>query len=323
MKRSIVILFFLISQLSFAQISKNGLVAYYKFSGNTKDSSGNSNDGINFGATPTTDRFGTSNSAYRFDGVSNYILVPRSASIEPTQAVSLGAWIYAESNNAQWIPILDKRWNTTNDPWSSYGMYATSGNTPAPFTNKYFNGFSNGIAGTGKNCVSTSSIASNGWVFLVSTYDGANLKFYVNGVLESTVAMTGSIGYSSMDMYIANNSEGTQWFKGAIDDITIHNRAISQNEITNMYNNTTTSIPTFTKIQEDISVYPNPFENFITIGNISNSNDLFSAEIFDLAGKLILSSDENKISTESLPKGFYFLTVKTNNKTITTKIQKN
>ena len=323
MKKSIIILTLLISQLSFAQISKNGLVAYYKFSGNTQDSSGNSNDGINFGATPTTDRFGNGNSAYRFDGVSNYMLIPRSTTLEPTQAVSLCAWIYAESNNSQWLPILDKRWNTTNDPWSSYGMYTTSGNTPAPFTNRYFNGFSNGIAGTGKNCVSTSSAATNSWVFLVSTYDGANIKLYVNGVLESTVAMTGALGYSSMDMYIANNSEGTQWFKGAIDDITIYNRAISQNEITNMYNNTTTSIPTLTKSQDEISVYPNPFENFITIGNITTSNNLFSAELYDLAGKLILRSNENKISTELLPNGFYFLTVKTENKTFTTKIRKN
>ena len=126
-----------------------------------------------------------------------------------------------------------------------------------------------------------------------------------------------------MDLYIANNTEGTQWFKGAIDDITIYNRAISQNEITNMYNNTTTSIPTLTKSQEEISVYPNPFENLITIGNLSNTNSVYSAEIFDLAGKLILSSNENKISTEMLPKGFYFLTVKTDSKTITTKIQKN
>jgi hypothetical protein len=50
-----------------------GLVAYYPFSGNAGDSSGNGNHGIVNGATLTTDRFGNENSAYSFDGSNSVI----------------------------------------------------------------------------------------------------------------------------------------------------------------------------------------------------------------------------------------------------------
>ncbi|MGA9778350.1 MAG: hypothetical protein ACLPRE_04365 [Limisphaerales bacterium] len=41
----------------------NGLLAYYPFNGNANDASGNGNNGVVYGATLTTDRFGMSNSA--------------------------------------------------------------------------------------------------------------------------------------------------------------------------------------------------------------------------------------------------------------------
>ena len=45
----------------------NGLVAYYSFSGNANDASGNGDNGTNYGAVLTQDRFGLPNSAYSFD----------------------------------------------------------------------------------------------------------------------------------------------------------------------------------------------------------------------------------------------------------------
>jgi hypothetical protein len=47
-------------------IPTNGLVAYWPFSGNANDLSGNANNGTVSGATLTTDRFGNTNSAYSF-----------------------------------------------------------------------------------------------------------------------------------------------------------------------------------------------------------------------------------------------------------------
>ncbi|MBL8028703.1 MAG: immunoglobulin domain-containing protein, partial [Fibrobacteres bacterium] len=50
-----------------------GLIAYYPFTGNANDSSGNNHNGIVSGASLISDRFGNANNAYDFDGVNNHI----------------------------------------------------------------------------------------------------------------------------------------------------------------------------------------------------------------------------------------------------------
>src|SRR5579862_7873648 len=53
----------------------NGLVAYYPFSENANDASGNSHNGTVNGAVLTTDRFGQTGQAYQFNGVNAFISV--------------------------------------------------------------------------------------------------------------------------------------------------------------------------------------------------------------------------------------------------------
>jgi len=55
-------------------IPTRGLQAYWAFSGNADDASGNKHHGIVFGPTLVKDRFGNSNSAYEFSGNQNLIL---------------------------------------------------------------------------------------------------------------------------------------------------------------------------------------------------------------------------------------------------------
>jgi hypothetical protein len=50
-----------------------GLVRNYPFNGNANDVSPNLSHGTVYGATLTTDRFGNPNSAYSFNGISDYI----------------------------------------------------------------------------------------------------------------------------------------------------------------------------------------------------------------------------------------------------------
>ncbi|MBL7987062.1 MAG: hypothetical protein JNJ94_03260, partial [Chlorobi bacterium] len=50
------------------------MAAFYPFSGNANDASGNGHHGtVNGGATLVPDRFGNAQSAYYFDGVNDYI----------------------------------------------------------------------------------------------------------------------------------------------------------------------------------------------------------------------------------------------------------
>jgi hypothetical protein len=52
------------------------LLAYYPFNGSATDGSENGNNGTVYGATLTSDRFGNPDSAYNFNGTSDYISFP-------------------------------------------------------------------------------------------------------------------------------------------------------------------------------------------------------------------------------------------------------
>ena len=92
----------------------DGLMAYYPFTGNANDSSGNENHGTVNGATLTTDRLGNANSAYSFDGEDDYIKVPNSQSIDVAgNTISIAAWAYCTGSVSSGY-IVDKYRNIYN-----------------------------------------------------------------------------------------------------------------------------------------------------------------------------------------------------------------
>ena len=93
MRQALFLLLF-IPNFLLAQVNLNqGLVAYYPFSGNANDASGNNNNPVFNNATLAADRLGNPNSAYSFNGVDNYIRIPNSPSLNPTNQISICAWV--------------------------------------------------------------------------------------------------------------------------------------------------------------------------------------------------------------------------------------
>jgi hypothetical protein len=73
----------------------NGLVGWWPFNGNANDESGNGNNGVlQNGVLFSSDRNSNATSACDFDGVNDQIFVNHSASISPTQNVTVSAWIF-------------------------------------------------------------------------------------------------------------------------------------------------------------------------------------------------------------------------------------
>jgi hypothetical protein len=78
----------------------------------------------------------------------------------------------------------------------------------------------------------TATVARNVWTHLATTYDGANQRFYVNGVLVGTTPGTGSIVVSNGAIRIGGNASSTgEFFQGLIDEVRVYNRALSAAEI--------------------------------------------------------------------------------------------
>ena len=86
-------------------VPANGLVGWWPFNGNANDESGNGNNGTVSGATLTTDRFGLSNGAYSFDGISNKINVAHNSAFDFTE-FTISCWALSDGQNIN-LPGVD------------------------------------------------------------------------------------------------------------------------------------------------------------------------------------------------------------------------
>ncbi|MCK9369102.1 hypothetical protein M0R04_04040 [Candidatus Dojkabacteria bacterium] len=166
--------------------------------------------------------------ALMLDGTDDSVLVTDNASIKPTSAITTEAWVNPNKTGSS--VILDKRYDTTADPWNSYVLDITS-------TNQWDFCISNGTAGS-QSCVTSAEIVQLGvWSHIVGTYDGSNIRLYVNGKQVSSTAKTGSIGYSTIGLYFGQNgySGYPQYFGGGIDSTRIYSRALTAAEVLSNY----------------------------------------------------------------------------------------
>lgn len=65
-------------------------------------------------------------------------------------------------------------------------------------------------------------------------YDGSTLKIYRNGSLLRSGSVTGSITHTTNQLYIGSYDGGTR-FTGKVDDVRIYNRALSAQEVQQLY----------------------------------------------------------------------------------------
>ena len=186
-------------------------------SGNTaNDTSTAKNNGTISGAVSSTGgKFGR---ALSFDGVNDKVDVPDAASLDLTTGMTLEAWVKPTSNVGWRTAILKER--GTND--LVYALYTSNGSKPRT---ENFTSVENTAAGT-------AALPLNAWSYLASTYDGTNLRFYLNGVLVTTKASSGAMPNTANPLRIGGNAIWGEYFAGLIDEVRVYNRALSPTEIT-------------------------------------------------------------------------------------------
>ena len=202
----------------------NGLVAYYPFNGNVNDASGNGNNGTVFGATLTTDRFGNPNSAYYFNGSTDYITAPLTSTVfngDFTASVWFNA--YDSVNSAT---LLHEQQQAFDE--------GISGNILNTFADPgYYD-----PEGRDWYLLDNSPIPTNSYCQVVVTKSGTNTTMYLNSLVVATspvgtnALLAGSfltIGRADVSVYPQSA------FHGVIDDIRIYNVALSSNQVSQLY----------------------------------------------------------------------------------------
>jgi hypothetical protein len=207
-------------------VPTDGLVGWWPFNGNANDESGNGNNGTTMnGVALTADRFGNPNSAFSFDGVDDYIEIPIIANSNFIGSFTVAYWMnYDNNNSSTWTyryPIFKGTAGLNNDFNSRLNP-----------SNKSEFSIYNGSIGSFLTSIDPLSEFTD--YFIVNVYDGSNMNTYINGLNDVTLISPFSPYITSTPVYVGN-AQNLGFFLGDIDDIGIWNRALTEQEITDLY----------------------------------------------------------------------------------------
>jgi len=176
----------------------------------TSDESGNGYVGVINGATWIT---GISGNALEFDGLNDYLFINDTDILNSVNAVTIACWIKVQ------VPSPLRYFVITN----GFGLFQ-DGNYSGlaihvPLTNN-----AKGL------------IMSIEWVQITGTFDGTDIKFYIDGVLMETKNWPGTMSLGLLLFVIGffNN----EYWEGAIDEVCVWNRALNAAEVESHYANT-------------------------------------------------------------------------------------
>lgn len=203
------------------QIKVDELTASYPFSGNAIDETGNGYDGTVNGATLTTDRFGSPNSAYSFDGNDDI----RIGDHFEFQQFSFSAWINT-SSSGQFEKILSKTREGTGYENKQIKFMKTDNDQLRLAIYD-----SNNLA----QATSSSKINTGSWLHCVGIFDKGTVSVYVDGILEESISSTVAMQDGTLDFMIGNDADNASPWKGIIDDVKIFNYVIPESKISELY----------------------------------------------------------------------------------------
>ena len=211
------------------------LVAYYPFTGNAIDSSGNGHDGTVFEASLTSDRFVNTNAAYNFDGSNDKIVIQNSPELVFTNtSFSVSAFVYPENtpparSYGTHSHILSKTYGDGNSIGRNYQLDFTRDDD----THGWFL-FAAGPPGV----YSAESFEINDYYHVVGVADFEidSMRIYVNGTLQGTRSLD-EITPSDGPLILGYGEPAAHffYFDGQIDDVSIFKKALTQSEIDSIY----------------------------------------------------------------------------------------
>lgn len=235
-----LIFLFLLSGQAFAQVNMTqGLRAYYPFTGNANDVSGNNNNPSFNNASLTPDRFGNANSAYLFNGTNNYIRIPNSSSLNMAGPMSIAMWIkvngfYQGTCHGNNLLMKGDDDSNPNIYYLRFDDFAyTNGqhcSIPVPditHENLFGRGTLNPPGGY------TPYVPANQWMSVVYIYDGTTAKLYVDCQLKISSSASGFNFTNAYDLFLGrmNHPSYPYWFNGVMDEVRIYDRALTADEV--------------------------------------------------------------------------------------------
>lgn len=199
------------------------LVGLWDLNGDALDDSGYNNHGTLYGGpTYVPSPMG---SALLFDGANDYVNLGSSATLKPTEDITIEMWVNPGSTQNTWADILGGHQNNQG--------YVVQ--QDADDLNTYYLAYNNNGTGAGWQGTSIKTqLTANKWQYFVVQKEGDIIRHYLDGTLTASGSVSGNIYYSpSEPFYMGIGWELTsdRYFAGAIDEVRIYNHALTEAEI--------------------------------------------------------------------------------------------
>ena len=162
--------------------------------------------------------------SWSFDGTNDYIILNSFNGSSLTNS-TLSLWFY---KSATWTGSYKKLAAVGSSPSTSMGISEGGG--------KFY--YYIGLTVSGQFGVDAPSLPSyNQWHLATGTWDGTNIKFYIDGALVVSSAASGTYpGIYDASVLRIGYGYGSEYFNGNITDVRLYNRALSATEILAYYN---------------------------------------------------------------------------------------
>jgi hypothetical protein len=239
--------------LLFAQVNlTQNLRMYLPFTGNVTDASGNGNVVSINGPTLVADRFGTTNAAYHFDGINDFMTIALGAGMKPQYPFSFSCWIKLISTN-QSVSTNYVFCNDYTQPGTNY--YGTIMNVPATGTLQANVG-DGGTPGPSSRKTKTANtpLTQGVWHHIAAVVHSAtNMQLYVDcSEVPGQYSGTGAgLVYSQTgqgNIGRGNGGGGENYLNADLDEMRFYDRALNFQEISALY------------------LYPNP-PGYVSLGS--------------------------------------------------------
>lgn len=203
-----------------------GLVGYWKFNNDPNDSSSSGYNLTPSGSpTYTTDSYWKDGeySTHTITASSQYFSVSKASAPNlnmQTQAVSVSAWVKLAAN-ASVCCVAGVYNNGAAD--AQYLLYSNGTNWAFNITN---------ATPTAVEAISTTSTTGGRWTHVVGTYDGANVKIYIDGNFEKATAQTGNMHVADSEPFmVAGVNRTTSYADADIKDVAVWNVVLTPIQI--------------------------------------------------------------------------------------------
>ena len=214
----------------------SGLVGYWPLDGDATDAGGNGFDGtINGDVEPAPDRMGYPDSAMLFPpDAGSHINIGDYPEFQITGEMTLAAWVFLNSDNQNNCRIIAKGGGSGQRSWN-LNIEEETGGVANPATLQ--------VSDTGAASISlndTESLPTDQWAHIAGVYrPGEAMEIYVNGVLRATRTSgvpNAQYGDNGLPVLIgARNACGDCGWDGLIDEARVYNRALSAEDIQELY----------------------------------------------------------------------------------------